>query len=196
MKDENRENNGGYLGLILMIICTVLAIIVVICSNKECFATEQVIFEPIPVAEMMNHEEEIAYQKWLEANEPNYLIDVTEEEIDLMANVVMREASILNNDGKQLTASTLVYRVMDGRWGDTVSEVIYYPNAYCTEFKEEPTKACYEAVYAALTYDAFPHDLFYFRSGKPHSFGEVYAHEGNTYFSTETDSWKGGSNAY
>lgn len=146
--------------------------------------------KPIPVKEQFKHDAEKVYQEH-KVTVPNCELKIGEIEpqfdIDLMARVVMSEASTLDFDGKHLVAVTMINRLHDGRWGDTIEEVIYYPNAYSTADNGEPTTECYEAVYEAIRNQAFPEDLFYFRADKPHDFGYVYAHIGNTYFSTETD---------
>lgn len=116
---------------------------------------------------------------------PDYIITVSDEEIDLMARVVMSEASILGIDAKQAIAQTIVNRVRDGRWGETVTDVINYPNAYSTYNNGYPNNDCYAAVEYALMYEAFPEDMYYFRTDYYHDFGYPYCHIENTYFSTE-----------
>lgn len=171
---------------VMGIVAVIIAIILwAFLPKEESIGQEKSIFEPIPFEERIKHDEGKKFEEWATNYTPSYLIKVTSEDIDLMARVVMSEASLLEQDGKQLVASTIVYRVMDGRRGKTVSEVVNYPNAYSTQDNGTPNEDCYRAVYSALIYDAFPHDLFYFRSGKPHSFGFVYAQVGNTYFTTE-----------
>lgn len=118
---------------------------------------------------------------------PEYRIEVTEDDIDLMARVVMSEASILDMDGKVAVACTMVNRVMSDKFPNTVSGVVNQKNAYSTADNGEPTKACYKAVFTALEYESFPDDLFYFRTDYPHSFGHWYFTCGNTYFSTEEE---------
>lgn len=170
------------------IIAVVVAILLVLFTPKNAEGKAVSVTERIPLEEVIKHDEEVAYQKWIateKTEEVSYVIDVTEEDIELMARVVMSEGSILPLEGKQLIASTIICRVLDGRWGDTVSEVVNYPNAYSTQDNGEPTTDCYFAVYEELKREASPDDLFYFRTDRPHSFGYEYAHIGNTYFSTE-----------
>lgn len=112
----------------------------------------------------------------------------SKEEIDLMARVVMSEASVLSIDAKQAVAQTILNRLQDGRWGNTISEVVYYPNAYSTADNGEPNADCYYAVESAIMYPtAFPTDMFWFRTNYYHSFGYEYTSIGNTFFSTETN---------
>lgn len=190
---------------IIWIIALIIAMIVLLIPN-EVIADEAVTDSNIvPFAEQIKADEERIFNEWLERQEepvcevetvvdaevePSYLIEVTTEDIDLMARVVMSECSVylssdLGTDVAQAIAQTIVNRVCDGRWGTTVSEVINYPNAYSTADNGTPTLECYKAVEAALTYEAFPKDMFYFREGGYHEFGTDYMHIGTTYFSRE-----------
>lgn len=136
--------------------------------------------------------ERLKIGEYAEAEETKYLIDVTQEDINLMARVVMSEASTLCDDAQQAIATTIVNRVRSGKWGSTVEEVVFYPNAYSTQDNGVPYEECYDAVYSALTYEAFPLDMYYFREGKFHSFGYPLMKIGTTYFTTEgeNDAWQ------
>lgn len=136
---------------------------------------------PIPVKQQFEHDAEIKFQEY------ENRITITDEEVALIARVVMSEASILDDDAKVLVAHSVKCRLRKGYWGETISDVINYPNAYSTQDNGEPTIECYKAVYQAFENEVAPHDLYYFRTDKPHDFGYVYAHIGNTYFTTETD---------
>lgn len=141
--------------------------------------------EPIAKHMIQSTEEEITRP----AEEPakKYLIDVSQEDIDLMARVVMSEASILSFDAKQAIAQTIVNRVRtdfnDFKNMNTVTEVVNYPNAYSTQDNGKPNADCYYAVEIALTVEAFPDDMFWFREDYYHEFGIPYMNIGSTYFS-------------
>ena len=108
----------------------------------------------------------------------------SDAEIDLMARVVMSEASILSIEGKQAVAQTILNRVASVHFPDTIEEVVHQPFQYSTANNGEPTDECYEAVKTAIDYpQAFPEDLYFFRTGHYHSYGIPYMHIGNTYFS-------------
>lgn len=111
----------------------------------------------------------------------------TDSEIDMMARVVMSEASLLPQDGKQAVAQTIINRLNSDRFPDTVSEVIYQPSQYYTGDNGDPTPECYDAVYAAIEYVGFPTDMYYFRRDDFHTFGYPYCQIGNTFFSTEAE---------
>lgn len=116
-----------------------------------------------------------------------YVIDVTKEDMELMARVVMSEASILHMDAKQAVAQVIVNRVLDDEFPDTVREVIEEPYQFSTQDNGRPDMECYLAVEGALLYEAFPRDMLWFRTDRPHEWGYEYAHIGNTYFTTRKD---------
>lgn len=113
----------------------------------------------------------------------NLIFGYTEEEIDLIARVVMSEASILNQEAKQAVAEVVVNRAE--YYGETIAETVN--RGLSTADNGSPDSSCYEAVYAALQYNAYPDDLLYFRTDYPHSFATHYMTIGNTYFSTIKD---------
>lgn len=115
-----------------------------------------------------------------------YLIEITDEEVALMARVVMSESSLLPQSGKQAVAQTIVNRVLSEDFvGNTVTDIVRTPFQYSTADNGEPTPECYQAVYDALTFVGFPETMYWFRTDYPHEFGYEYCTIGNTYFSTK-----------
>lgn len=115
-----------------------------------------------------------------------------QEDIDLMARVVMSETSTQPFDAKQAVASVILNRYFSDKYPDTISEVIFQPKQFSTADNGIPNQDCYDAVEAAIEYrDAFPPDMYWFRSGKYHSEkpGKRYNYIQikNMYFSTESD---------
>jgi len=155
-------------------------------ENKE-IQTEPIIeYEPIPQKDI-----EIVF---IEPVEETALPDCpyTQEEIDLMARVVMSESSILPMDGKQAVAQTILNRVASEKYPDTISEVVYQVinghKQYSTAWNGEPNADCYYAVEGAIEYpNAYPTDMFWFRTEYPHTFAHFYTQCGNTFFNTEID---------
>lgn len=152
--------------------------------------------EPLTLEEMLEHDLAFKYAVWEyqqpiveEVEEVKYLIDVTEDDIALMARVVMSEVGSKVFDCKHAVAQTIVNRVRSGIWGSTVSEVVYWKNQYSTQDNGEPNAECHDAVMQALTYEAFPSDMYYFREDHYHTFGNPYMHLDGTYFSTEKTAW-------
>lgn len=185
-------------GWIALFVATVVLLIVI--SSKVPEATEPFFIneEPIPLEDQIEHDLEVKYGEWIavqatvkEVTNP-YLIDVTEEEKALMARVVMSEvgSDYIDYDIKQAVASTIVNRVRSGKWGTTVTDVVTYPHAYWMGDNGEPTPECWEAVEAALIYEAFPIDMYYFKEGSFHDFGYPLMRMGNTFFSTEKTTYE------
>jgi len=181
--------------VLLLIVAIIITFLLIDDVSHEAYA------EPVKITfqEQIKHDEDIVYQQWevtqttsslshdTETSNREYIIEVTQEDVDLMARVVMSEASILSDDAKQAIATTIVNRVRDKesefRCQNTVKEVVYHGNAYSTQDNGEPDETCYQAVYNALTYDAFPAKMFYFRQNYYHAFGIEYTNIGSTYFS-------------
>lgn len=59
-----------------------------------------------------------------------WLHPISQEEIDLIALVTMAEAEGETELGKRLVIDTILNRVDDSHFPDTVHDVIYYPNAF------------------------------------------------------------------
>jgi spore germination cell wall hydrolase CwlJ-like protein len=179
--------------LILIILLIILGIWILFIPKEE--ETETPIFEEdaIPLEEMFEHDLAFAYAKWeyqqIEETKPMYVIDVTEEDIQLMTRVVMSEVGSKVFDCKHAVAQTIVNRVRSGKWGNTVSEVVYWKKQYSTQDNGEPNAECRDAVIQALTYEAFPLNMYYFREDHYHDFGSPYTHIDGTYFSTEKTAW-------
>ena len=195
---EGRNSPEGFLAICMVLVGVLIGMVIAVIfiikafafekSNEEILTTEYC--EPIPFEEQIEHDLEVKHQEWFmeqETEEVKYLIDVTQEDIDLMARVVMSEASILSPDAKQAVAQTIVNRVRtdykEFKNQNSVSEVVFYPNAYSTQDNGEPDADCYSAVEAALMYEGFPTDMFWFKEGNYHDFGTDYCHIGTTYFS-------------
>jgi len=134
-----------------------------------------------PEVELIYYEEEEPVIT--EVLEPE--IEFTEADIDLMARVVMSEASLLSIEAKEAVAQTIINRVHSDKFPDTVSGVVYQVNQYSTADNGKPNDDCYEAIYAAIEYEPFPADMYYFRMSHYHNFGYSYMHIDNMYFSTE-----------
>lgn len=158
-------------------------------ENKPIQEQPIIEYEPIPQKDI-----EIVF---IDPVEETALSDCpyTEEEIDLLARLVMAEGGILPMDGKQAIAQTVLNRVASDSFPDTISDVIYEVKHGVIQFSaspklyaEEPTLECYYAVEGAIEYpDAYPTDMFWFRIDYPHKFAHFYTQIGNTFFNTEID---------
>lgn len=118
----------------------------------------------------------------------DYRIAVSEADIDLMARVVMSEASNEPYDCKVAIAETIINRVLAvDKFGDTVKDVVYQKDQYSTQNNGAPNNECYQAVYEALCEQKHPSDMYYFRTGHYHYWAHKYCKIGSTYFSTESE---------
>lgn len=114
---------------------------------------------------------------------PKPAYEYTKQEIDLVARVVMSEASTLNFAGKQAVARVIFNRIDSESYPNTLEEVI--KGQFSTADNGTPTEECYEAISFALNYpECFPSDMFWFRDSHYHTFAEDYCQIGNMYFST------------
>lgn len=134
--------------------------------------------EPAPIA--VPFEEEI--ERDLDIKYEEY----EDEQVALLARVIMSEAGLKDSDCKQAVAQTVTNRMRDGRWGTTMEEVVNYPNAYSTQDNGEPNAECYAVARWVLEHPTvFPINMYYFRESKYHSFGTEYVSIDGTYFTTE-----------
>lgn len=198
---------------VLMIFAlVVLAVTIVVDKTTDYEVPEKSIYEPIPFRQQIEHDTDKAFEEYihslddteeieeviaaalpyddepyldLEAINPNYLIEVTQKDIDLMARVVMSEASVLNFEAKQAVAQTIVNRVRSNKFPDSVYEVVFEKNAFSTQQNGKPTQNCYVAVEQALLYQDYPVNMFYFRTGHYHTWAKDYKEIDGCYFSTD-----------
>lgn len=109
-----------------------------------------------------------------EAAVPAYVINASSEDIYLLASCVMMEAGGYSYDGQLAVANVIVNRVKSGRWGKSISDVIYakgqFPGAtsglldkYLTK---GPSKSALKAANAALTGTNNIGDYLFFNSTK------------------------------
>lgn len=198
LDDEDREefyrklDKYSWVVTMLMFLFIAFAIVFVALRYNEILVFGMTRNQPVvEVGELHEpHETEVVIvqpktvevkKEWHEI--PKFAFEVTDEELNLMARVVMSEASILSLEGKQLVATTIVLRMLSPDFKNTLQEVID-EGCYSTQDNGDPNEDCYTAVRAALTYPyAFGDNLFYFRTGHPHEFADFYTQVGNTYFS-------------
>lgn len=87
-------------------------------------------------------------------NSNNNAIYLTEEDLNLMSQIVYAESKGEPYEGKVAVASVILNRVLDPHFPNTVKEVIFQPNAFsCVvngQISVEPNEECYNAVYDAI----------------------------------------------
>lgn len=119
--------------------------------------------------------------------EENTNLPLTNAEIDLIALVTMAEAEGESEQGKRLVISTILNRVDDPRFPNTVNGVVYQRNAF-EVITNGRIDRCYvsesirELVISEL-HNRSNREVVYFRAGCYSSYGTPLFQVGNHYFS-------------
>ena len=104
---------------------------------------------------------------------------VTEEERTMLAKLVYLEAGSCSQKCQRAVVSVVLNRLESGYWGNTIEEVIFYPNAFSpTNLMSGclPSQASYEVVdYVLRNGPTVPKEVRYFRADYDHKW-EGYAH--------------------
>lgn len=121
-----------------------------------------------------------------------YYIQMDEEDIDLMARVVMSEAGNQPGETKEAVATVILNRLNSPNYPCTIKDVVYAKNQFSTADNGKPTDDCYAAVYSALVWygtdnQVIPWCVYYFRSGHYHTWAQNYCKLGDLYFSAPKD---------
>lgn len=110
----------------------------------------------------------------LEEADAPYACEFTDEEITLIARVVMSEASRECFEVKQAIAETVINRLKSDykefRYQNTLEDVVYADSQWA--YNQEPSDECFEATMAAIMYNAFPDDMLWARKDYV-----IYGHE-------------------
>ena len=116
---------------------------------------------------------------------------ITKSDYDLICRTVYCEAGNQSLNTQMMVALTILNRLDDEKFPNTVRGVVYQKNAYAVtgwkNFEQyEWTEQVEKAVNIALEKNIYPKDMFYFRTEHFHKFGKPYAKSGDLWFSTET----------
>lgn len=104
-------------------------------------------------------------------------------ERELLAAIVYAEANTEDLIGKRLVIDTIMNRVNDPRFPDTIWGVIYQPYQYWTAGMPYDTSIIPAECYEAVDADPIDNEILYFRTGYYHSFGTPVVRYGAHYFS-------------
>lgn len=100
--------------------------------------------------------------------EPTYAHNITSAEREMLARLVYREANIESLECQMAVVSVVINRWKDGRWGDTLEDVIYSPYQFTPAnliYKTTPTELNYTAVDLVLKNGCtLPPYCMYFRA--------------------------------
>ncbi len=96
-------------------------------------------------------------------------VEVSDEEIYLLATVVAMEALGESYEGQLAVANVVVNRMLDGYWGNTIHDVVYAPGQFSgansgrvEKFKPKVTESCKRAAVEALAGNNNIGDYMYF----------------------------------
>ena len=180
------------LGYIIAIIAIIL--IIITHTGKKTEYDLSIPEEPIPLEERIEHDLDVKFEAWerekvvevLTEEEPKF----TKAEIELIATVVMSEASREPMDVKQAIAEVVINRLesdyREFRLQNAIDEVVFKPSQWA--YNQEPTPECYMAVEAAIEFNDYPDDMLWAR--KDHvDYGYYYPvnEDSVVVFSTVTD---------
>jgi hypothetical protein len=100
--------------------------------------------------------------------EPTYIYNITSVEREMLARLVYREANTESLECQMAIISVVINRWQDGRWGDTLEDVIYSPYQFTPAnllYKTTPTELNYTAVDLVLQNGCtLPPYCMYFRA--------------------------------
>lgn len=100
--------------------------------------------------------------------EPTYVHNITSSEREMLARLVYREANTESLECQMAVVSVIINRWQDGRWGQTLGEVVYSPAQFSPSdllYKTTPTETNYAAVDHVLKNGSIlPKYCMYFRS--------------------------------
>lgn len=121
-------------------------------------------------------------------------IDITPEDIELLACLAWREARGEKILGMRLVVEVVLNRVLNEHFPDTIYDVLYQPGQFAPDYGVPeldditPTEAQYEAVRLAITETPILEPDVVFFATTP-LYGEIFLHVGGHYFTRYPDSW-------
>ena len=121
-------------------------------------------------------------------------IDITPEDIELLARLAWREARGEGLLGMRLVIEVVFNRVLSGKFPDSICDVLYQPGQFAPsggalELSDiTPTEAQYEAVRLAITETPILEPDVVFFATTP-LYGEIFLHVGGHYFTRYPTSW-------
>ncbi len=146
---------------------------------------ESTVESEIPISTVSSHSLPIELE---EPEEEIWPYPISQEEIELIALVTMAEAEGETELGKRLVIDTILNRVDDPHFPDTVHDVIYYPNAFSCMWSERINR-CYimpeivELVKEELL-NRTNYDCVFFTAGEYSQYGVPMFQECCHYFSS------------
>lgn len=121
-------------------------------------------------------------------------IDITPEDIEILACLAWREARGEGLLGMRLVIEVVFNRVLSDKFPNTIYDVLYQPGQFAPDYgvpeldEITPTEAQYEAVRLAITDTPILEPDVVFFATTP-LYGEIFLHVGGHYFTRYPDSW-------
>lgn len=133
------EMKRKYCHIIVKLICVIvlLIIFIIILPTKE---------RVVEVIKEIEVEKEVIIEV---EKEPTYKYNVTSVEREMLARLVYLEGNIESIECQAAIISVVINRWQNGKWGNTLRDVIYYQNQFTPSdliYKTTPTEINYKAV--------------------------------------------------
>lgn len=148
--------NVSYVGAVI-IACILLLVMAAICVHS-CDTDDM-----LSQLDMLNMAPTNNIEKM-----PKYVYDITSVEREMLARLVYREANTESIECQEAIVSVVINRWQDGRWGDTLEEVVYAKDQfspanllYCTTPNETNYKAVDNVIQNGCT---VPEYILFFRA--------------------------------
>ena len=115
-------------------------------------------------------------------------IEISSDDIDLIALVTMAEAEGESEDGKRLVIDTILNRVEHAHYPDRVSEVVYQPNQFTSMWNGRVERCSITDEIRELVKEELQerkdHEVIFFTAGEYGRYGTPMFQVGNHYFSS------------
>ena len=115
-------------------------------------------------------------------------IEISSDDIDLIALVTMAEAEGESEDGKRLVIDTILNRVEHAHYPDKVSEVVYQPNQFTSMWNGRVERCSITDERRELVKEELQerkdHEVIFFTAGEYGRYGTPMFQVGNHYFSS------------
>lgn len=160
-------------GIILLLIIYIVAI------------PPQVEIKEVEVLKKIEVEKEVIVEV---VKEPMYAYNITSTEREMLARLIYREANAESLECQMAVASVVINRWQDGRWGNSLAEVIYSQYQFTPAnliYQTTPTELNYKAVDSVLKNGCtLPAYCMYFRADYGFDWNgyEHYIQIDSTYF--------------
>ena len=147
---------------------------VIVTQIEEVVKTERV---EVPVEKVVTVEKIKVIPRAIET-------ELTDNDKELIARVVMSEAAYEDMIGKRLVVDTILNRVDSPAFPDTVHEVVYQDGQFYKAYAY--TQECMDAVEAEI-YERLDYDILWFCADGYHPYGTPAYRHGGHYFNWRTE---------